>query len=121
MAKSLCWCDLTAQTLEAISARPVDHHGDSSLAKALDLKHYKTDARERILLDLYVMTLAACKERKLTPEKTSTFFSIVKANHFKYAIHLLRFCLFAGKGEKTNGYRPPFHKLTITHTHASLC
>lgn len=83
MAKSLCWADLSEAALAEISARPTDHKGQSVLAKHMHLKEYGSDPRERILLDLYVSALHHCREAAMTPEKTSTFVSIVKANHAK--------------------------------------
>lgn len=84
MAKSLLWCDLTEHHLEHFDKPGFDRiASETQLMKLLSLPNHATDLRQGILMDLFINTLQFSKEKHFSAEKASTFFSIVKVNHYK--------------------------------------
>ncbi len=86
MSRSLCWHDLTKEHITELASMKTRPQRLELLAKLSDVLLPENGAKpsvETVLMDFYCENLEYCLENKLAPEKTSTFFSIMKEVHFQ--------------------------------------
>merc|ERR1711998_508324 len=80
MSDCLLWADLTSSDLEELYAS--DSPGvQALLAAKLGLNDYANNPLQGVLLEFHFNCLRFARENDFSEEKTSAFFSIMKANH----------------------------------------
>mmetsp|Transcript_39861 Transcript_39861/g.55379 ORF Transcript_39861/g.55379 Transcript_39861/m.55379 type:complete len:285 (-) Transcript_39861:105-959(-) len=112
MARCLTWCDLSKEHL--LELKDVTDHTtlERLVASIMRLPSHETDGRQGILLDMYLGALRYAKKMGFDVEKTSSFFSIVKVNHYKAVDDRLTlensFAYFKNLILQHSVQRPPF-------------
>jgi len=77
-AKIIVWSDLTYQNMSILDKTQSIDGIKKVLAEIFTLDNYRDNLKLGIVMDLYFNTIMFARKLSFTPEKTSTFFSIVK-------------------------------------------
>ncbi|CAL1539235.1 unnamed protein product [Lymnaea stagnalis] len=77
-SKILVWSDLSVDAVDRLNESLNADHIKQVLADIFVLDNWKDNLKTGIIMDLYFYTLQFAREEGFTPEKISTFFSIIK-------------------------------------------